>query len=164
MKLSCEFQDSLQPLIAPQTTAFIGLGNPDRGDDHFGLHLAEILRQIGFPHVFSETDDLATVVLDLRENSSITIIVFLDAVEIGGIPGTPVILERTKFPVLHSSHEVPLGVYASILVVAKKSVYCLGVQAEHLQFQEPMSQSVTDTLNAFRHWFLSVFTRATETR
>ena len=164
VKLSCDFQEVLQPLIAPQTTAFIGLGNPDRGDDNFGLRLAEILRKIGFPHVFSEVDDLATVALDLRENSSIKIIVFLDVVDIGKASGTPVLLERAKFPVLHSSHEVPLGVYAAILVAAKKSVYCLGVQAEHLEFQEPMSQSVMDTLNGFRDWFQSVFTHTTETR
>ena len=164
MKLPCEFQDSLQALVAPQTTAFIGLGNPDRGDDNFGLRLAEILRRIGFPHVFSENDDLTSITLDLRENPSIRTIIFLDAVDIGDTPGTSVILEHTEFPVLHSSHEVPLGVYAAILVAAKKSVYCLGVQVEHIEFQKPLSQSVTDTLNTFRDWFQSLFTHSTETR
>ena len=36
----------------------VGIGNPDRGDDGFGVRLAEAVRTLGYPDVIAKCDEL----------------------------------------------------------------------------------------------------------
>ncbi|MHA1713224.1 MAG: hydrogenase maturation protease [Candidatus Ranarchaeia archaeon] len=153
MKLQKAFQDALQAIVSPAKTAFIGLGNPDRGDDLFGLEMAVRLRDMGIPHVFSEYDNIDEIILDLRENQQIQTVLFIDVVDVGAQPGTPILLCSDQFPPLRQSHSVPLDIYAAVLEARQKRVYCLGVQPGTLDFQKPLSDCVSKTLDELLSFF-----------
>ena len=136
--------------ITPSTTAFVGLGNPDRGDDQFGLLLASFLQQLGFPLVFSESDHLDTVVLELRDSSIINTVIFLDALTANNPPGTVYFLPVDQLEETRSSHKVPIGIYGVLLKQSGKQVYCLGVEPAHLEFQKPLSPDVEKVMDALK--------------
>ena len=136
--------------INPNTTAFVGLGNSDRGDDHFGLLLSYFLQQHGFPTVFSEADHLDTVVLELRASSTITEVIFLDVLAGNNPPGTLYFLPIEQLEETRQSHKVPIRVYGALLQQSGKHVYCLGVEPAQLEFQTSLSVEVQTVLDELK--------------
>jgi len=128
----------------------MGLGNPDYGDDGFGVRLAEKLIDAGVPNVV-----VAGVTPDrwITQLSSFDHVVFLDAVECGAVAGDVVFLDSAemaaRFPQI-STHKISLGGLAQwIEANGKTQAWLLGVQPESLQSLQ-LSSPVQKTLEALR--------------
>jgi hydrogenase maturation protease len=128
---------------------FMGLGNPDGGDDAFGLRLAEALLGAGVPEVI-----LAGTAPEQRVGRCVDQgfdnLVFLDAVDFGGAPGSVVFLNAqemaARFPQV-STHHLGLGLLAQCAESSGKlRVWLLGAQPESLKRSPALSPAIQTTL------------------
>ena len=127
----------------------MGLGNVDYGDDGFGVRLAEELKSEGQGHVViagTTPEHFIGVVAEGRFDH----VIFLDAVEFGGAPGSVVLLGTdeiaTRFPQV-STHKLSLGLLARQMEAnGRTKAWLLGVQPESLKPGEPLSPTVRATL------------------
>lgn len=128
---------------------FMGLGNIEYGDDAFGVRLAEDLIASGVPDVI-----VAGTTPDrwISHFASFDHIVFLDAVEFGGAPGSAVFLDSTqvavKFPQI-STHKISVGVLARwVELTGSTKAWLLGVQPESLKPAQQLAPTLQLTLQA----------------
>jgi hydrogenase maturation protease len=103
--------------IGREPTAFVGVGNVERGDDAFGVRLAECLRRAGVGNVFVTGRDIEHLVLG-RTLDRFESVVFLDAANIGALPGSVALLDQAEMisrlpPV--STHRISLGLLARLV-------------------------------------------------
>ncbi len=141
---------------------FMGLGNADYGDDGFGIRLAERLLAAGLTNVVVCGRAPENYIGRLADQGY-DHIVFLDAVELGGVPGDVVFLDdeemTSRFPAV-STHKIPLGVLAMLAEAKGTRAWLLGMQAESMKHGEalsPVAETSVDaltqvlcTLKAFR--------------
>ncbi|MCX6909874.1 MAG: hydrogenase maturation protease, partial [Verrucomicrobia bacterium] len=92
----------------------MGLGNTDCSDDGFGVRLAEALAAAGVPDVIVAGTTPDRFIGRVADGGFDTLI-FLDAVEFGGAPGSAVFLDAeemsSRFPQI-STHKISLGTLA----------------------------------------------------
>jgi hydrogenase maturation protease len=131
----------------------MGLGNVDLGDDGFGVRLAEELVAAGVPDVIvaGTTMDryLGSVVDEGFDH-----LLFLDAVEFGGAPGSVVFLDSgemaARFPQV-STHKISLGVWATwVEATGRTKAWLLGVQPESLKPSQSLTPTMQTTLASLR--------------
>ncbi|MGA2482091.1 MAG: hydrogenase maturation protease [Candidatus Acidiferrales bacterium] len=132
----------------------MGLGNVDYGDDGFGVRLAEELLAAGLPEgwqavVAGTTPErwIGRVADGGCEN-----LVFLDAVEFGGAPGSAVFLDSgemaARFPQI-STHKISLGLLAKWAGAnGTTRAWLLGVQPESLGAGQQLTPTAQKTLDA----------------
>jgi hydrogenase 3 maturation protease len=135
----------------------MGLGNVDHGDDGFGMYLAE---SISARLTRSGKVSLARNVIGagtMPERSigyviakSFDHLVFLDAVEFGGTPGSIVLLNakelKARFPQI-STHKMSLSLLAHLINESGRTrVWLLGVQPGSLKPSHGLSQAVQKTM------------------
>lgn len=127
----------------------MGLGNGEGGDDGFGVRLAEKLQREETPDVIvagtAPERYLGRVVDEGFDH-----LIFLDAVDFGGTPGSVVFLNareiEARFPSI-STHHISLGLLAKwVEANGRTSVWLLGVQAESLRRAGPLTPQVELTL------------------
>jgi len=130
-------------------TAFLGIGNTDRGDDGFGVRLAEALGEAGVENVLiaGSTPENYMTVLEKGQYDSV---VFLDAVFSGAEPGSVVLMDaaqiKSAFPQV-STHKYSLGILAGVIGSAIGTrVWLLGVCPASTKMDTPMSAAVKETL------------------
>lgn len=124
-------------------TAFIGLGNPDRGDDAAGLRLIDMLNRKKPGYFYSEQQGLEGVILDLIKRSKIKRIIFVDSSDFHAEPGEFRIFEREDLDDDQiSSHKIPLSIYAAILEMSGKEIHILGIQPKSLEYGAGLSDEV----------------------
>lgn len=126
---------------------FMGLGNVDYGDDGFGVHLGEALIDRGAPNVI-----IAGITPErwIGQAANFDHIVFLDAVEFGGHPGSVIFLDSaqmsTRFPQV-STHKISLGLLAQwIESNGTTKAWLLGGQPESLKPAEELTPALQKTL------------------
>ena len=136
---------------------FMGLGNVDYGDDGFGVRLAEELKAAGIPDVI-----IAGTVPDrwISRLVGFDHVVFLDAVEFGGAPGSAVFLDSAeiaaRFPQI-STHKISVGVLSRwIEVGGSTKAWLLGVQPESLKPAQQLTPTLQLTLNALHELICSL--------
>ncbi len=130
-------------------TAFLGIGNTDRGDDGFGVRLAEALGEAGLENVLiaGATPENYMTVLGSGQYDTV---LFLDAVFTGAEPGSVVLMDATKiksaFPQV-STHKYSLGTLAGVIGSGTKTrVWLLGVCPASTKICTPLSGAVKETL------------------
>lgn len=130
---------------------FMGLGNVDYGDDGFGVRLAEELKAAAVPDVI-----VARTTPDrwISHFASFDHIVFLDAVEFGGAPGSAVFLDSSeiavRFPQI-STHKISVGVLARwVELTGSTKAWLLGVQPESLKPGQQLSPTLQKTFEVLR--------------
>jgi hydrogenase maturation protease len=126
----------------------IGVGNVNRGDDGFGVRLAEELDRAGVADVIVAGTNPENVVHRLT-SEGYDAVVFLDAVDFGGTPGSAVLLGAAeiaaRFPQV-STHTFSLGLLArTIEYDAKTKVWLLGVQPGSLRNTSQRTPAVQTT-------------------
>lgn len=142
----------LHSISKSESIVVIGLGNPDRADDGFGIILSEKLQRKYPERVFSERQrSVEGIVIDLLENKAIDTFVFVDATDFGGEPGeaklfTPKDAER--FMPAFSTHKVPISLLMDLIVQHGKKPVLLGVQPGSVELLGEMSQGVLQTMKA----------------
>ena len=128
---------------------WMGIGNVDYGDDGFGVHLAEGLIAAGVPDVV-----IAGTMPDrwIGRFASPTFdhVVFLDAVEFGGAPGSVVFLDSSemaaRFPQI-STHKISLGILARwVEANGTTKAWLLGVQPESVKTVPRLTPTLQTTL------------------
>ncbi|MFH0919782.1 MAG: hydrogenase maturation protease [Fibrobacterota bacterium] len=126
-----DFEKGLMALCAGKT-AFLGIGNPDRGDDGAGMALAHRLESNGVAPVFYGNTFPEQKVPVLRDNGFENVI-FLDAVDAGIEPGAAVLLDaaalQQRYPQI-STHTLSLGTLARLISDNNAcQVWLLGIQS-----------------------------------
>jgi hydrogenase maturation protease len=129
-------------------TAFLGIGNTDRGDDGLGVRLAEAIRDAGVENVFIGG---TTPENDVTAVEKYDTVVFLDAVLSRGEPGSVVLMEATEIKALFpqvSTHKVSLGTLAGIVSAGRGTkVWLLGVRPVSMGIGTHLSETVKETLS-----------------
>jgi len=128
----------------------MGLGNVDYGDDAFGVRLAQELIAGGVAEVIvagTTPDRWIGRLADPFDH-----IIFLDAVEFGGAPGSVVFLDSGEISVAFpqiSTHKISLAVLARWAEAnGKTKAWLLGVQPESLKPVPLLTQKLQITLAA----------------
>lgn len=136
---------------------FMGLGNIEYGDDGFGVRLAEELTAAGVADaiVAGTTPDRW-----ISHFAGFDHIVFLDAVEFGGAPGSVVFLDSAqiaaRFPQV-STHKISVGVLAHwVELTGSTRAWLLGVQPESLTPGPQLTPTLQVTLRALRELLCSL--------
>ncbi len=114
----------------------MGLGNPDHGDDAFGVRLAEQLAAAGVPGVIVAGTTPERSIVHVADDGC-DHLVFLDAVDFGGAPGAAALLDAAtiaaRFPQI-STHKLSLGLLAAWATAnGATRAWVLGVQPASLQ-------------------------------
>lgn len=127
---------------------FVGLGNPDWGDDGAGLALARSLAERGVANVLLAGTQPERVAL--RAGARFDQVVFLDAAELGAAPGAAVFLDacavRARFPQV-STHKMALGTLARLVESSGRArAWLLGVQPESLRPEQALADGVRRTI------------------
>jgi hydrogenase maturation protease len=127
---------------------FVGLGNPDLGDDVAGLFLARCLAARGVPNVLVAGTQPERVAL--RTGDRFDQVVFLDAVEFGACPGAVVFLDaksvQTRFPQV-STHKIALGTLACLVESSGRArAWLLGIQPGSLRPGRALAGGVRRTV------------------
>jgi hydrogenase 3 maturation protease len=167
----------------------MGLGNVDYGDDGFGVRLAETLtHSFGVPasvgsafqttevwhnvaqcHLKAELETIAAGtepehfigrVVDERFDH----LIFLDAVEFGGAPGSVVFLDGSemaaRFPQI-STHKISLGTLAHWVEASGKTrAWLLGVQPKSVRPGSGLTPNVQQTLEILAALLSEIHARA----
>jgi len=142
----------------------MGLGNTDYGDDGFGVRLAEELRAVfpsdGGPERAALPGEWRVVLAATSPERAIARVinegfdqlVFLDAVEFAGAPGSVVFLDTravgARFPQI-STHKISLGTLAQWAEAnGATRAWLLGVQPESLRPGQPLTPTMRKSLEA----------------
>ena len=127
----------------------VGVGNPDRGDDSFGLRLAEAVRDLGYPDVILAERTPERWTEGLARGGYQTL-VFLDAVGMSAAPGDVIFLEGAEIAARYpqvSTHKLSLGTIARLIEAAGPTrVFLLGVQPQSVDHGAELSAPVRTTL------------------
>jgi hydrogenase maturation protease len=107
---------ALESVAGPGPVYVLGLGYVDKADDGAGVLVAENLKK-HFPEFsFSEHDGVEGTVLDISERPGPATVFFVDAADLGAVPGTVYIVERADIKDTEiSTHRVPVALMAAIL-------------------------------------------------
>ncbi len=126
-----DLQAALAARLAGRTCV-VGLGNVERGDDGFGVRLAEALREAGCADVHVAGMSPERWLRHLRQYDTV---LFVDAVRMDRAPGTAVLLDAaelvSRYPQV-STHTLSLGTLARLIEAEGKNVLLLGVEPERL--------------------------------
>jgi len=142
----------------------IGVGNVDYGDDSFGVHLAEELIAAGVSDVVIAGTSPERFVGQITQ-AGFDHVVFLDAVDFSGEPGSVVLLDSTRIAARFaqiSTHKISLGLLAKwIEANAETKAWLLGVQPESLKpsaeqsaESQPLTPALQKTLDVLRELLL----------
>jgi hydrogenase 3 maturation protease len=148
-----DLREQIQQLFQGRV-CLMGLGNVAYGDDGLGVRLAEAIISSA-PAVGSRCrviiagttpEWLIGRVVDEHSDQ----VVFVDAVEFGGSPGSVVLLNSdemaARFPQV-STHKLSLGLLAKqIEANGRTKAWLLGVQPESLRLSEELTPSARATL------------------
>ncbi len=139
------------------SVCLMGLGNADYGDDGFGVQLADSLarrlntqRQVTGPSAVITAGTSPERFIGTFADEGFDHLIFLDAVEFGGEPGSVVFLGAgeiiERFPQV-STHKISLGLLASVVEEnGTTKAWLLGVQPGSLKTERCLTPSVQTTL------------------
>jgi hydrogenase maturation protease len=129
---------------------FVGVGNVDRGDDGFGVRLAQALEQAGIADVVVAETTPENWIERICARP-VEQVVFLDVVQLGSEPGAAVFMNAAeigkRFPQV-STHKLSLGLLANLIEVRGPQVWLLGVQPKNLSYDSGLSGAVQESLAA----------------
>jgi hydrogenase 3 maturation protease len=156
-----DFRQQLEDTLHGRV-CLMGVGNCDYGDDAFGVNLALALLEAGTPDVI-----VAGCSPDRYVGAAVSAtfdhLIFLDAVEFGGTPGSVVFLDAheigARYPPI-STHKISLGVLAKLAESnGITKTWLLGVQPESLKEGSGLSPTVRQTMGVLLELLFHLRTR-----
>jgi len=140
----------LQLSLLDGRVGLMGIGNIEQGDDGFGVRLAEQLSRDGLPNVILAGTE-PELFLGRCAGGGLNHLVFLDAVEFGGAPGSVVFLDsgqiQAKFAQI-STHKLSLGLLAKCVEAGGSTrAWLLGAQPETLHHSSLLSPIMHRTVS-----------------
>ena len=153
-----QLQNSLRGRVC-----LMGIGNPEYGDDAFGVRLAERLVKAGVPDVIIAGTSPDRWISKLTHPGFGTVL-FLDAVDFGGEPASVVLLDiaeiSARFPQI-STHKISLGVLARWAEAnGTTKALLMGVQPESLKQGQALSPKLETTFELLTDILADVKARA----
>ena len=148
-----DLREQLQQLLAGRV-CLMGLGNVAYGDDGLGVRLAEALISsapaVGVRCRVIIAGTTPEWLIGRVVDEQCDHLVFLDAVQFGGSPGSVVLLNSdemaARFPQI-STHKLSLGLLAKrVEANGRTKAWLLGVQPESLRSGEELTPAVRATL------------------
>ena len=136
---------------------FVGVGNVEYGDDGFGVRLAEQIGAAGVKDVIiaGTTPDRW---IGRFADPGFDNVVFLDAIEFNGSPGSVVFLNSSEMAAALpqiSTHKISLGLLARwIEATGGTKAWLLGVQPGSLKTEAGLTAAVQCTLDIVRELLL----------
>ena len=157
-----DLREQLEQCFA-RRVCLMGLGNSDYGDDGFGVRLAEALVVAGVSDVIvaGTTPDRF---VGRVAGEGFDHIIFLDAVEFGGAPGSVVFLNAgemaARFPQI-STHKISLGLLANWVEAGGAArAWLLGVQPQSLKPGAGLTPTIQRTLEVLAELLSEMPTRS----
>jgi hydrogenase maturation protease len=147
-------------------TCLVGVGNTLLGDDGLGVRLAEAVeRQAGTPAVVAGT--APENCLQALLSGDFDTILFLDAMELPGEPGSAALLPcdqlKSRYPQI-STHKFSLGALASLVESETGAkVWLLGVKPASLQPSPQLTEAVATSLEILKEVLSEVLTKQDKT-
>jgi len=137
----------------------MGLGNVDYGDDGLGVRLAAMLAARGLSGIVVAGTTPERFIGRIAD-AGYDHVIFLDAVEFGGAPGSVVFLDSeqmaARFPQL-STHKISLGVLAKwVEDKGTTKAWLLGVQPESLKPAQQLTPTVCATVEVLKELLVSL--------
>ncbi len=144
----------------------LGVGNPARGDDGFGVRLVEALQA----RLRGEDSRLQAVdagtcperYVGVAARAGCEELVLADAVDFGGAPGALLLAgaeELLARPITTATHRVPLSALALYAGGLGVRAWLLGVQPASLREGDALSPAVAGTLDALVQLLASAMVR-----
>lgn len=153
----------LSALVGGRRVVIMGVGNELRGDDGFGVILAERLEGLVPQRIFVTFDlpeDYAVKAADLRPE----VVLVLDAADFGGDPGQARLIRAQDIPPTPGvTHRPSLEMLARFLELdAGAQTWVLGVQPDMgcVGLGDEMSAPVARTLGALERLLIDVLSSA----
>jgi len=148
----------------------MGVGNADYGDDGLGLQLAQAVaersRECSRGPVVIDAGVTPERFLGRVSEGGYDSLVFLDAVEFGGMPGSVLVANSeemvARFPQI-STHKIALGTLARwVEASGKTKAWLLGVQPESLKMGQGLTPTVQETLEVLEELLCERWREETE--
>jgi hydrogenase maturation protease len=132
---------------------FIGLGNPQCGDDAAGKILLERLAHrkelVGAHFMFTGTtpENYLTKITEKEPDA----VIFIDTARFNPIPGKIELLdERNLSPTDFSTHTFSIEMIAAYITSFRPCrIFYLGIEPKSTEMHQPLSKSVLDGIDAF---------------
>ncbi|MDH4123038.1 MAG: hydrogenase maturation protease [Thermoplasmata archaeon] len=140
--------------IANRRTAFIGLGNRDRGDDAVGLRFIDDLRHLNPNYFFSEEQGLESVILGIINDQEVDDVIFVDSCDLYREPGEYDLFSLESVDESISTHKVPVSMLMALIQNKGKNAYLLGIQPRSLDLNQEISEEIIDVLHGIEKIFL----------
>jgi len=130
------------------------VGNPEYGDDGLGIRLAELLSKrfepVSDPPMVIDAGAMPERYIGRIIEQGYDSLVFLDAVEFGGQPGSVLVANSaemaSRFPQI-STHKISLGMLSNLVEESGNTkAWLIGVQPESLKMGQELTPAVQDTL------------------
>ena len=115
--------EELRQVLGSGSFLFLGVGNPERGDDGIGPLVVSMLNTERKMDCGPVPENYTSVIRKANAN----VIILIDAVDFGGKPGERILTaaENTGGMAV-STHSLPLSIFSKLLPDSK--VYLLGIQ------------------------------------
>ena len=124
-------------------------GSRIRGDDAVGLCIGEKVREAIASDRLAVCEGGVEFCLDIVRKLSPSIVVIVDAVDVGAEPGSLILIrgEKAGAEVLSSTHKLSLSLLSDILrkVYGVDEVWLIGVQVHSLELTEKLSKPLEKT-------------------
>lgn len=128
---------------------FIGLGNPHRSDDGFGIELSKKLKTT-FSNSYTEFDNLDEIVLNLCKYNEKGLIIFFDTADFNGNAGDVKVLyfDEVEDTGKHF-HKIPVKLYMKLLMNSNKETFVIAIKPDRLdKTNEPdLSETIKEKLD-----------------
>jgi hydrogenase 3 maturation protease len=153
----CDLRGEIEACMRGRT-CLVGLGSTECGDDALGVRFAELTRAAmgnvdrggDVPEIIVAGTSPERFLPYLADGGYETVL-FLDAVDFGGAPGSVLLLDALemegRFPQI-STHKVSIGTLARVIEAEGKTrVRLLGVQPDSLVGQGALTPAVRQTID-----------------
>lgn len=138
------FLDDKVSKYKKEEITFIGLGNPYRTDDGFGIELSNKLKTI-FTNSYTEFDNLDEIVLNLCKHNDNGLIIFFDSADFIGNAGDVRVFHFDEVEDTGKHfHKIPIKLYMKLLMNSNKETYVIAIKPDRLdKTNEPI---LSDTI------------------
>jgi hydrogenase maturation protease len=125
---------------------FLGLGNPHRSDDGFGIEFIKRIKDY-FPNAYTEFDNKDEVVLNLCNDKTGGILIFVDVSDFEGNPGDIKVLSYDDMEDIGKHfHKIPIKLYMKLLKNSNKESYILAIKPKSLkEVNKPKLSDIVET-------------------
>ena len=125
---------------------FLGLGNPHRSDDGFGIEFIKRIKDY-FPNAYTEFDNKDEVILNLCNDKTGGILIFVDTADFEGNPGDIKVISYDDMEDIGKHfHKIPIKLYMKLLKNSNKESYILAIKPKSLkEVNKPKLSDIVET-------------------